>query len=53
VDVLLNLLDPKWWLSMLGAFATIGVIAMIFAETGLLVGFFLPGDSLLVCAGIF
>ncbi|GLV51422.1 membrane protein [Thermobispora bispora] len=53
MDVLLNLLDPKWWLSMLGAFATIGVIAMIFAETGLLVGFFLPGDSLLVCAGIF
>ena len=27
--------------------------AVIFAETGLLVGFFLPGDSLLVTAGIF
>jgi len=53
VDVLLDLLDPKWWLSMLGAFATIGVIAIVFAETGLLVGFFLPGDSLLVTAGIF
>ena len=26
---------------------------MIFAETGLLVGFFLPGDSLLVTAGLF
>jgi membrane-associated protein len=38
---------------MFGAFATIGVIAIIFAETGLLVGFFLPGDSLLVTAGIF
>ncbi|ETK34696.1 membrane protein [Microbispora sp. ATCC PTA-5024] len=38
---------------MLGAFATIGVIAIVFAETGLLVGFFLPGDSLLVTAGIF
>lgn len=38
---------------MLGAFATIGVIAIVFAETGLLVGFFLPGDSLLVAAGIF
>src|SRR6185312_14051352 len=38
---------------MLGPLATIGVIAIIFAETGLLVGFFLPGDSLLVAAGIF
>ena len=27
--------------------------AVIFAETGLLVGFFLPGDSLLVTAGLF
>lgn len=53
MDALLNLLDPQWWLSMLGAFATIGVLAIIFAETGLLVGFFLPGDSLLVAAGIF
>ena len=26
--------------------------AIIFAETGLLVGFFLPGDSLLVTAGL-
>ncbi|MGI5492876.1 DedA family protein [Microtetraspora malaysiensis] len=53
MDVILNLLDPQWWLTMLGAFATVGVIAIIFAETGLLVGFFLPGDSLLVAAGIF
>ncbi len=29
-----------------------GIIAVIFAETGLLVGFFLPGDSLLVTAGL-
>ncbi|SDM28063.1 membrane-associated protein [Nonomuraea maritima] len=49
----MNLLDPTWWLSILGAFATIGVLAIIFAETGLLLGFFLPGDSLLVAAGIF
>ena len=32
---------------------TIGLTAIIFAETGLLVGFFLPGDSLLVTAGLF
>ena len=29
------------------------LIAIVFVETGLLVGFFLPGDSLLVTAGIF
>jgi membrane-associated protein len=31
----------------------IGLIAIVYAETGLLVGFFLPGDSLLVTAGLF
>ena len=31
----------------------VGMTLIIFAETGLLVGFFLPGDSLLVSAGIF
>ncbi len=29
-----------------------GLFAIVFAETGLLVGFFLPGDSLLVTAGL-
>ncbi len=31
----------------------IALVAVVFAETGLLVGFFLPGDSLLVTAGVF
>jgi membrane-associated protein len=31
----------------------IALIAIVFAETGLMVGFFLPGDSLLVTAGVF
>lgn len=31
----------------------IGLFAIIFSETGLLIGFFLPGDSLLVTAGLF
>ncbi|MEO6025260.1 MAG: VTT domain-containing protein, partial [Candidatus Binatia bacterium] len=29
------------------------LIVIVFAETGLLIGFFLPGDSLLVTAGVF
>src|SRR2546428_7007963 len=28
------------------------LVAIVFAETGLLVGFFLPGDSLLITAGL-
>jgi membrane-associated protein len=31
----------------------IGLIVIVFAETGLMIGFFLPGDSLLVTAGLF
>jgi len=31
----------------------LGLSAIVFSETGLLVGFFLPGDSLLVTAGLF
>lgn len=45
-------LDPKEILSDLSPYAEIGLILIIFAETGLLVGFFLPGDSLLFTAGI-
>ncbi len=35
------------------AFGYPGITAVIFAETGLMLGFFLPGDSLLITAGIF
>ena len=38
---------------LLATFGTVGLFAVVFAETGLLVGFFLPGDSLLVLAGLF
>ena len=45
----LNPLDPKDLLQTLGLW---GVWAIMFAETGLLVGFFFPGDSLLFLAGV-
>jgi membrane-associated protein len=44
-----NPLDAKDIVATLG---TIGVLATLFIETGLLVGLFLPGDSLLFVAGI-
>ena len=45
----LNPLDPK---DLLQTFGLYGVWAILFAETGLLVGFFFPGDSLLFLAGV-
>ena len=42
-------LDPTHLLNSYGIW---GIYAIIFAETGLLIGFFLPGDSLLVTAGL-
>ncbi len=44
-----NILNAK---SLIQASGTAGLLAMIFAETGLLIGFFLPGDSLLFTAGL-
>lgn len=45
-------LDPENLIAGFGAFALLGVLFIVFAETGLLVGFFLPGDTLLVITGI-
>lgn len=45
----LNLLDPH---SLLASGGALAIFLIIFAETGLLVGFFLPGDSLLFTAGL-
>jgi membrane-associated protein len=42
-------LDPQ---HLLNAFGLVGVGAIVFAESGLLIGLFLPGDSLLFTAGI-
>ncbi len=44
-----SFLDPQWLIS---AFGLIGILAIVFAESGLLIGFFLPGDSLLFTTGL-
>ncbi|MFA5773558.1 MAG: DedA family protein [Candidatus Paceibacterota bacterium] len=44
------MLDP---ILIIKAVGIIGVILIVFAETGLFFGFFFPGDSLLFTAGIF
>ena len=41
---------PKELIDKVGLF---GIWAIVFAESGLLIGFFLPGDSLLFTAGFF
>jgi membrane-associated protein len=48
----LDFLNPEKIIEWLGPWATIGIFAIVFAESGLLIGFFLPGDSLLFTAGL-
>ena len=45
-----QLLQPQWYVENGGLWL---LLFVVFAETGLFVGFFLPGDSLLFVAGIF
>jgi membrane-associated protein len=45
-------LDPENLINGFGPWALLGVCAIVFAETGLLVGFLLPGDTLLVITGL-
>ncbi len=45
-----ELLNPEFYIQNGGYFL---VLFIVFAETGLFAGFFLPGDSLLFVAGIY
>jgi len=47
---LMDSVDPT---KLLGSFGTIGLILIMFAESGLLLGLIFPGDSLLFTAGLF
>jgi membrane-associated protein len=46
----MHFLDPKY---LIETFGYIGLFLIVFAESGLFFGFFLPGDSLLLTAGLF
>jgi membrane-associated protein len=49
VRAAVDLLDPE---RLIDAVGTLGLFAIVFAESGLLFGFFFPGDSLLFTAGL-
>lgn len=46
-------INPENLLQRLGGWSMWGAAAIVFAECGLLIGFFLPGDSLLFTVGLF
>lgn len=45
-----NLIQPQWYIENGGLWF---ILLVVFAETGLFAGFFLPGDSLLFVTGIY
>ena len=52
----MQLLNPEFYITMTVGGVKVGlwiVLFIVFAETGLFAGFFLPGDSLLFLAGIY
>jgi membrane-associated protein len=53
LDQLTSLYTPEGIENLIRAGGLTVLVLIVFAETGLLVGFFFPGDSLLVTAGVF
>lgn len=51
-SALIPWLDPEAIIASAGPWALLVVCLMVFAETGLLVGFLFPGDTLLVISGL-
>ncbi|MBW8684262.1 DedA family protein [Chitinophaga rhizophila] len=50
VELFKHLINPQWIIDHGGLYL---LLMIVFAETGLFIGFFLPGDSLLFVAGIY
>jgi membrane-associated protein len=52
LDFIRSLYTTEGLVALIRTGGLLTLVAIVFAETGLLIGFFLPGDSLLVTAGI-
>jgi len=52
LSALIPFLDPTALIHSFGPYAILGVCVIIFAETGLLIGFVFPGDTLLIITGL-
>jgi len=52
LSALIPFLDPSTLIHSFGPYALAGICAIVFAETGLLVGFVLPGNTLLIITGL-
>ncbi|ASZ11341.1 VTT domain-containing protein [Chitinophaga pendula] len=50
IELFKHLINPQWIIDHGGLYL---LLLIVFAETGLFIGFFLPGDSLLFIAGIY
>jgi membrane-associated protein len=50
IELFKHLINPQWIIEHGGIYM---LLLIIFAETGLFIGFFLPGDSLLFIAGVY
>jgi membrane-associated protein len=52
VALLPGWLSPPTLIEAMGSWAVVGIALIIFAECGILLGFFLPGDTLLFVSGL-